>query len=203
MDRSRSGEYSEIIDPHLDVVGWRHRIVVDIGAYGIEDSNSFNLISERKFRGLLVEPDPCNIARIEDEMAKYADQISLAKVAVSTVPGVVPLYLYENPKDSSLVPPDGTRLNTGSTPVTSMTIQSLLENHKIPFDFDVLSVDTNGLDGAIVLELLSSPFRPGLVIYNEASVNPPAQRTIKDCLSAAGYTHRGQREENTAWSHAG
>lgn len=199
-DYSQFGEYELFLRPNLGSAT-RHRIVVDIGAYGRENSNSYNLIAQDGFSGLLVEPDTVNINRVTEDFCQVRNRISLYRSCVSSKnEGVGTLYHYEDPSLSSCLPPNGTRFSTGSSTVPVISTGALLSLHRLPLNFDVLSIDTNGTEFDVLHGLLvGSSYRPGIIIFDYSYMSDDIRDGCIGQLQSLGYFSMGMTDRNWAW----
>jgi FkbM family methyltransferase len=146
-----------------------HKILVDIGARGKERSNSYDLISGWGWRGLLIEANPDLIPNLKN-LYNGSSGIVIHS-AISDFEGEVDFYMGSNLDVSSI-----TKSNTAgwcevdkSVKVKCQKITPILIKHKIPFDFELLSIDIEGEDIKVINDLVSgSNYRPRYIII-EAS----------------------------------
>jgi FkbM family methyltransferase len=169
-DHSQYGEF-RIILKHFVNIGARHRLIVDVGANGRERSNSFDLLKLFGWRGVLVEANPAQWPLIEKEFEGL--DYSLVRCAVSESEGIFPFFLGINSDVSSLGRDNAAAWGEiqGEIAVTVRRLGSILDEHAIPRDFDILSLDIEGFDVVVLNDLIStSDYRPGLIII-ETSMN--------------------------------
>lgn len=170
MDHSQFGELP-IMLRNLLKSGSKHQIIVDVGARGKDRSNSFDLLDRFGWKGLLVEANPA----LHDQIAQDFDgtDFSLAKCAVGATDGVLPFYIGANDDVSSLL--EGAAKSwgnlRGTIEVQVRRLSDVLSEHEIPTDFDILSLDIEGVDVTVLNDLVDhSAYRPRYVII-EASYN--------------------------------
>src|ERR1044072_4552668 len=88
VDHSQFGEYPLFLRLARPK---RYGMIVDVGALGKEGSNSYDLLSQLEWRGILVEANPNSWEKIEREFAGL--KASLVRCAVSDVEDKVVLHL--------------------------------------------------------------------------------------------------------------
>ena len=146
----------------------KHKILVDIGAKGKNGSNSFNFLVEG-WKGILVEPSNKNFAVVERDFAGL--NVTLVKAAIANYNGEGTLYIHKEPAHNSLLAthrPDTATTKTQSCQIK--TLQKLFKEYKIPKDFDLLSIDIEGLDWKVFQQLLQSKFRPKVIVIEKRTV---------------------------------
>lgn len=197
-DVSQYGETLELLKLWVkdsQICGW----VVDVGARGKERSNSYDLMKEFGWHGLLIEANPQLITGIEEDFAGLS--FDLVNFAVSDYEGVATLSLGVNDDISSL-----TEANTqawgelrGSVEVEVRTLESLLKAQNAPHDFDLLSLDIEGEDIKVLNSLLAnSLYRPRWIIIeasHDFSVRSLDDLDFSDDVKAL-YEIRGQTVAN-------
>jgi len=158
----------EIIFKHFQGHPPAHNILVDVGAYGKELSNTFALL-ELGWKGLLIEANPIRAKIIEKEFAGM--DVEVLNIGVSNKRGTAPLYLHTSPFSDSLLPEWDAHIKTGETiTIDTLPLRAILLDKNIPLDFDLLSVDTEGTDELIMKHFfLKSDFRPGLIVTERMS----------------------------------
>lgn len=149
---------------HLPV----NRTFVDVGAYGLEMSNTFGLL-QLGWRGLLIDAMPERCKQMELDLAPY--NATIINTAIADRRGSAALYLHSAPGHESLFPDWLPETATGSSiPIKTELLAPLLRRHKIPLDFDFLSIDTEGFDFRILNQfLLQSKYRPRLICCENSS----------------------------------
>jgi len=149
--------------------GPRQKIVVDVGANGVERSNSYDFLRHFGWRGLLIEPNPALIEGIRSGFAGTA--MDVVECAVSDYDGVASLHFGVNADISSLdrEATAGWGEVSGSVEVKVRRLGAILAEHRIPLDFDLLSLDIEGHDIRVLNDLIGNTrYRPQHVII-EAS----------------------------------
>jgi FkbM family methyltransferase len=147
-----------------------HRIVVDVGARGRMRSNSYDLLRHFGWRGLLIE---ANTRLIESISADFAGlDVTLVNCAVSDYAGAATFYVGVNDDVSSLRQDAASGWGSirGRVNVRVERLGAILRTYDIPFDFDLLSIDAEGEDIAILNDVVLSGYVPRWVII-EASAD--------------------------------
>lgn len=168
VDHSQYREFTMLLRQYV-AASQRHGIVVDVGARGRDRSNSYDLLYNFNWRGLLVEANPALQEDIKREFAET--DFTLLNLAVGTQEGFLPFYIGANDDVSSLIHHNAAgwgRLR-GEVQVEVKRLALILEQHSIPIDFDLLSLDIEGLDVPVLNDLIdNSAYRP-LTVIIEAS----------------------------------
>ena len=163
-DVSQYGEVERLIRHWVNHTA-RHRIVVDVGARGRDRSNSFDLMKSFGWRGLLIEANPALIPLIEAEFAGL--DMELINCAVSDYQGTATFHLGVNDDVSSLNEHSASGWGTisGRREVQVERLGTLLRNHNVPEDFDLLSLDIEGEDVKVLTDTVDRfAYRPRWII---------------------------------------
>jgi FkbM family methyltransferase len=163
-DSSQFGEVELLLKYWVNAQA-AHRFVVDIGARGRARSNSYDLLRYFGWKGLLVEANPHLIPGIKRDFEGL--DVEVLHCAVSLEEKEVDLYLGVNEDISSLDPVMTASWGevSGKIKVPAKRLANLLEEKGIPEDFDLLSLDIEGLDVTVFNDLvLHSRFRPNWVV---------------------------------------
>ena len=163
-DHSQNGEFRELL--RLMVAeSAPTKVIVDVGAHGRDGSNSYDLLKQFGWRGLLIEANPSLAQRIETAF-KGLDY-NLVACAVSDSEGVGNLSLGVNLGVSSLSS-EKTRVwgpVSGSIEVPVRRLHNILDEHNIPKTFDILSLDIEGYEARVLNDLhKSSAYRPTWIV---------------------------------------
>ena len=167
-DHSQFGEFP-ILLRRLVRDGSKNQIVIDVGARGRERSNSFDLASQFGWKVILIEANADLYQEITE--AFEGTDFTLIKCAVGATEGVMPFYIGSNDDVSSLIKDAASVWGDlrGQVPVEVRRLPAILEKLKIPLDFDLLSIDIEGVDVPVLNDLIdSSDYRPKYIII-EAS----------------------------------
>ena len=167
-DHSQYGELGMLLKHWINEAA-RHRIVVDVGARGRIGSNSYDLLKEFGWRGLLIEANPALIDPIHAEFSGL--DYELLNVAVSDYDGRATLHIGVNDDVSSLDAEAslGWGAIRGTVSVDVKRLGPLLQDRGIPPDFDLLSLDIEGEDVKVLNDLIGDDYyRPAWIII-EAS----------------------------------
>lgn len=197
-DHSQFGEYP-IIVRRLAQLGSKHRIIVDVGARGKERSNSFDLLHHHGWRGLLVEANPSLYQGITDEFSGL--DFELVRCAVGPTEGTMPFYIGTNNDVSSLNRQQAADWGEirGEIQVSVRRLEMILGENAIPRDFDILSLDIEGLDISVFNDLiLNSSYRPKTVVIEAScdfAVKDPSEVGV-DAKAMELYEIVGQTRAN-------
>jgi len=188
-DYSQFGEFTQFLKPIFTFYGVRYGVLVDIGASGRDLSNSYNLIAEHGFQAILVEP--VNFSRVEREIqSDFPALVAVDKSAVGQTEGTAKMFLHTVPEHHSLVstwypPTDGHKTQD----VPTVRIGTLLKKWDLPWDFDYLTIDVEGLDIDLVQDMIdNTTYRPRVLLFEHLYATPQQVQTIKMNLHAAGYS---------------
>lgn len=141
---------------HPDVMGFSLRYLVEIGAAdGIDNSNSYDLLKQHDWMGLLVEPHP---GYFMDLLKLYTNdlRVKLSNYAVAETTSRRRLGLDN--QCSSLV-----YSKPNSIEVQCVTLTELLDLYHVPKDFEFLSIDCEGADMGVLQSLDWNAYKPQLV----------------------------------------
>jgi FkbM family methyltransferase len=161
-DHSEFGE-GNFLRKHFDEAAPKYKLLVDVGAFGIDLSNTYDLIVRSNWGGLLIEPMPNEVfwKPLKDAI-KERKNIKILNIAIADSRGVATGYIHETPGQSSLV---FEQESQEKKEIVTRTLPDVLEGEGIPTDFDLLSVDTEGLDYRIMKNLFEeSGYRPGVIV---------------------------------------
>jgi FkbM family methyltransferase len=167
-DHSQFGEFRILLKMLLaSAIGDGY--IVDVGARGRDRSNSYDLLRLFGWRGLLIEANPNLWRSIEQEFSGL--DFKLVKCAVSDTDGIAPFFIGTNDDVSSLL--EGAASDwgeiRGQVDVDVRRLASILSQSDVPLNFNVLSLDIEGLDIRVFNDLIdNSGYRPAHVII-EAS----------------------------------
>jgi FkbM family methyltransferase len=145
-------------------------LVVDIGAAdGRYTSNSYPLIMDHGWHGVLIEPQIQQLDRARAYHADHLDRVTFFPSAVCEQDSIATLFLHPNDGDgmttcnhgSSLLPIPGSRVQTT---ISTMSYDSLVD----VVDFDtvgLLSIDAEGYDMEILRGIFeATKSRPQVII---------------------------------------
>ncbi len=139
--------------------------IVDVGAAGVDISNSIDLIATMGWRGLLIEANPHHAKTLATEIAELnADVVCCA---VASTEGEATFYLGRNHHLSSLNQEmaESWGDTQGEITVTKRRLHKILDEHSIPQNFAVLSLDIEGVDFEVLNDLINnSAYRPNWII---------------------------------------
>ena len=160
-DVSQFGEV-ELLIKHMINQAATHHIVVDVGARGKRGSNSYDLLRQCDWRGLLIEANPALIDGLHQDFG--ACNVTIVNCAVSNYSGDGVLHIGVNDDVSALQEQNTTGWGPprGQVPVTVRRLSQILEEHAIPLNFDVLSLDIEGEDIPVFNDLIEFWISPSM-----------------------------------------
>lgn len=138
------------------------RLLVDVGAYGKEFSNSWGLLSAG-WKGLLIEANPQRVPVIESDFAGL--DFKLLNVAIGNQNATDKLYIHNRIGSSSLLPDWSPEGKTGQVVDVSVRVfAEVLRENSVPSNFPLLNIDTEGMDKEILDGLLKTEFKPRAIL---------------------------------------
>jgi FkbM family methyltransferase len=184
---------------------------VEIGAHdGAHNDPLREFILARPWTGVMVEPVPHLFERLRRNYGALG-RVALENAAISDVDGRRPFYHLapvDDPERQGLpffydqlgslsrktlvghryLIPDVER-RVVRTEVTCMTFESLCRKHGLG-ELDILVIDAEGHDWAILQGVDFGAHRPRLVVYEHAHLSPPERRRCRDHLERQSYDTR-------------
>jgi len=160
-DLSQFGEYT-FLKGYFEKHSPKYKIVVDVGANSLELSNSINFILDKKWKGLLIEPCKSNYLALRDNL-QAAQDVVILNVAISDFIGEGTLFIHNIEGHHSLV-----RETDNSEECNIYTLPSVLAENQIPENFDLLTVDAEGMDYRILKYMFEeSKYRPRIIVHEK------------------------------------
>ena len=139
--------------------------IVDVGAAGVDISNSIDLIATMGWRGLLIEANPHHAELLATEIAEL--NAAVVCCAVASTEGEATFYLGKHHHLSSLNQEmaESWGDSQGEITVTKRRLHKILDEHDVPQNFAVLSLDIEGVDFEVLNDLINnSNYRPNWII---------------------------------------
>jgi FkbM family methyltransferase len=164
FDHSQSGEVSFLVKQLVNDAA-SQKFVVDVGARGRERSNSYDILRCFRWRGLLIEANPNLIGEIKRDFEGL--DVNVINCAVADYDGEADFFFGVNDDVSSLLHHNSSGWGEikGKCRVNVRKLSGILKEHSVPLDFDLLSLDIEGYDVAVLNELvLNSRYRPKHII---------------------------------------
>ena len=164
----------------------RNLYVVEVGAAdGIDNSNSYELIQEYQWRGLLVEPHP---GYFMDLLMLYTDhpKVKLSNYAIGSKDCRRMLGL--DGQCSSLVHKKPFEIQ-----VQCVTLTNLLKLYNVPNHFNFLSVDCEGADMEVLRSLDWTMYKPAVVCVEHSM----SRIELDDFMNQVGYKEFANNMGNT------
>jgi len=168
VDHSQFGEFSlflKVARPR------RYGLIIDVGALGKDGSNSYDLMSQLGWRGVLVEANPNLWEGIERDFSGLNS--TLVRCAVSDVEDKVVFHLGAADGVSSIIRASAEAWGPlrGEVEVQARRLGEILDEQQVPTNFDLLSLDIEGMDMPVLNDLIAhTNYRPRW-IFLEASLD--------------------------------
>ena len=149
----------------------KNRQLVDVGAWGKDMSNSYGLLKDG-WSGLLIDANPARIPLMQSDF--HGLDCEILHAGVGDRLDVLPFQLHHADTSNSFIPGWDSDDETGaSIEVNVFPLADLLKERNFPIDFDLLSVDAEGMDEKIIKKLLSgSAYRPRIIVTEIKSHAP-------------------------------
>lgn len=175
---------------------------VEIGANdGVTLSTTLGLLKDG-WSGLSVEPNPVVFSKLEQNWRGYS-RVRLACVAVASKPGPVRLWFANNDPGglmSTISNDDSDWFRAVRSneyiEVPGLTITNLFESYDVPRFFDMLLIDTEGMDYEILTTLDFQRFSPRLIVTEDYD---PTNAQKFALLEDSGYVKKASIGCNTFW----
>ena len=194
-DHSQFGELEILLREWVNEAA-SHKIVVDVGARGRDRSNSFDLLKQFGWRGILIEANPALVSSITEEFSGL--DIELVNCAISDYDGFATFTVGVNDDVSSLNPENALSWGSvrGEVEIEVKRLHPFLRSRKVPTDFDLLSLDIEGEDLKVLNDLIGSgDYLPRWIIveasyeYNTKSLDDlPLNDAVKNNYRIVGQT---------------
>jgi len=162
-DNSQNGEF-RILTGTMIARTVEHTYVVDVGAYGRSGSNSYDLMRHFGWRGLLIEPNPRLLKKIENEFQGL--DYKLENIAAAGYNGEATLHLGAHDEISSIH-----RHQTEHWGPVHETLQvkaerlpQIMARNDVPQAFGLLSIDAEGECANLLDDVLTAGYKPSWVI---------------------------------------
>jgi FkbM family methyltransferase len=175
---SQYGEINLLV-AHLLDEAVAEKFVIDVGARGRERSNSWDLMRHLGWAGLLIEANPRLVPQIRQEFDGL--NCTIVNCAISDFSGEAQLTIGANDDVSSLNPEaaEAWGATRGAVRVEVRRLPDVLQEHGVPWNAGLLSLDIEGEDLKVLADLVrNSDYRPKYVIV-EASYDF-ATRSLED-----------------------
>ena len=146
-----------------------HKFFVDVGAFGASLSNTLELAKECGWRGVVIDANPERMATIRSDFV--GTDVRVVNAAIGSKWEVNKLNLHSLPEHNSLKENwwQGTKTKE-SIMVAVVPLAIVLCACDVPVDFDLLSIDTEGMDEEIMGSLFAEKrYFPRLIVTESES----------------------------------
>lgn len=162
-DVSQHGEQPILLDYFYRRSKPVHKILVDVGAFGKQFSNTWALLCREGWRGVLIEADPERFEIVKKDFA--TKKVVILNVAAGWEDKEIDFHLHSELGHNSFIENWYPQDDTGKTiKIRTRPLADILKENGIPWDFDLLSVDTEGFDEVIMMKLFQSEYRPRVIV---------------------------------------
>ena len=175
---------------------------VEVGANdGITSSTTLGLLKDG-WAGLAVEANPTVFQKLQLNWLRFS-RVKLVCAAVALRPGPIKLWFAKNDSAGmmSTISTDDSEWfrevrSEQNIEVPGVTLMDLLKTHSVPHSFDLLHIDAEGMDYAILSTLDFNEYHPRMVVTE--NYEPTNEQKCK-LLEIAGYTKKAEKGCNTFW----
>ena len=178
-----------------DVILWRALgdrgpgFYIDVGAFHPTDDSVTQALYEHGWRGINIEPQSDRLAAFERERPKDTNLC----LAIGDQDGTATLTIPRNPgwASTATLPLEGDDAEgTIAVDVPARRLDTLLAELGVD-RIDVLNIDVEGAEAAVVRGLLDSPVRPSVCVVAGVApgIGPAAGDEAVALLAEAGYVH--------------
>lgn len=190
---SQAGE-DRILSFLFGSMGLRGITYIDIGANDPIICNNTYIFSSSNNKGVLVEPDPYYLPRIE----KLRPNVKAIQAAVSTTDGEADFFIFDEPTVNTLSREEALiRQRTGkyklkeTKKIKLITIEKIIREHMNNCTPHLISLDVEGVDYTILNSFDFKTYRVPVWIvetceYSENHIKPKVQPII-DLMLEKGY----------------
>lgn len=171
-----------------------YKKVLDIGAYdGKFLSNSYPLITENNFYGILVEPNPASYSKIYENLNGY--QFEAHNIGLSNINTRIKLNIVEN--DPTLGSLHKQSKNQISIQLMDFRMFECIVDLS---NIGIMSIDTEGHDVIVINRMLCyTKVRPQIIITESWPQNKSMNKLKENFLNNNGYKKFLQVEENSCY----
>lgn len=168
-DYSQHGEQKILLE-WFQKNGHTNKFLVDVGAFGKEISNTFGLL-KFGWEGLLIEASNIRFRILVEEA--HGLNVRVVNCAAGNSVGRLPLYIHTVAGHDSFLKDWGHSDLTGSAPLVPMyPLSEILRDWSVPDNFDLLSIDTEGMDMMIMKKFFEDRLYRARVIVTEVESYP-------------------------------
>lgn len=200
MDTSQHKEYELLRSKVPDDA---HRLVVEVGAYdGITYSSSYPFV-HKGWSLIAIEPHP-HIYQLLCKTHVGNDNVTCINMACSNIQGTLPLYIGKGDDTTMLSTLDpqtsgalAERKSGVSVDVQVDTLTNVLLTNRVPKQFGLLIVDTEGMDFEVLQGLDFSYFHPDVICTEDYELKDAAKAEL---LQQQGYAFLTRISCNSIWN---
>lgn len=198
----RELEFDDVVCRRMCEGGNRELKFIQIGAFdGILEDPLRKYIDTHGWRGVLVEPQPGPAGRLR-ELYKGNDRVSVLEAAIAAEAGVRAFFAVDSPEapawagalasfDRSVIlrhagALPGVERMIKETTVNCITFDRILDE-TMPGDVDLLQIDAEGSDAAILALFPFDRVRPAIVHWEVCHLSLRERESCFDRLAPYGY----------------
>jgi FkbM family methyltransferase len=186
-DYSQHGE-QKVLERWFKTHRPRNRFLVDVGAYAVEISNTFYFLKQG-WEGLLIEPSPMRYRGLVEAVKGLKARV--IKCGAGEGAARLPLYLHAVGGHDSFLKDWGHSEIIGEAPLVNVyPLTEILRDWGAPGEFDLLSIDTEGMDFRIMKKFFEDgSYKPSVIVTEVESY-----KDVEGFFKGVGYrllTHLG------------
>lgn len=179
--------------------------LVEIGAHDGSSLSNSSLLIEAGWKALLIEPLPGPFSKLAKKYSQN-QKVTCLNIAISNLSGVQKFYVgADGPEGmmSTLCDEDNawfTHAKSGSAiDVQVDTLTNMLAKRSLPKDFDLLLIDTEGMDYECLLGVDFDQICPRVIVTEIYEWNQEKHAKKETLLRQKGYTLFKMVGCNTIW----
>ncbi|MEM9354932.1 MAG: FkbM family methyltransferase [Pseudomonadota bacterium] len=195
----------------------RNGVFVEVGGFDGETYSNTSFLADQGWRGVYVEPIPMFCAHIRRR--HLFNPVVVECAAVGTTDGTTMLKVmghlstlhmetFETMRDIDWA--SDLAETAKEIIVKTRRIDDILERNAVPKSFDLMIVDVEGGEDAVIIPLLQSKWRPRVLIVELCDVNPSFEineflvsnhKYLRETILSYGYSEFHVDQTNTIFQH--
>jgi FkbM family methyltransferase len=173
--------------------GWKDLNYLEIGAGDGEWKSNCKLLQDFGWKGISIEPNPVLAKRFEKNRTNKLLAVALvpndSSVMLEVDPKVTLFYELGRETQGSLIANDLKGEDFISATVQATSIASLHSHQQIDRDVTYVSIDMEGGESQVLVDLFHEGFFPKLITVEHNNV-PQAKNSISEIMKVNGYQEK-------------